>query len=87
MFRQVLSEAPQVDVIVRGGSEEIIGALMQAVDQGCWPQDRRKIKGLAFRDGGAIVATQAAPTVKDLDAIDPDWSILNGRNTSTCPWA
>ncbi len=77
MFRQVLTEAPQVDVIVRGEGEEIMVALMQAVDQGRWPADRRKIKGLAFIDAGEIVATQAAPTVKDLDGINPDWSILD----------
>jgi anaerobic magnesium-protoporphyrin IX monomethyl ester cyclase len=77
MFRQVLEEAPQVDVIVRGEGEEIIVALMQAVRDGRWPADRRQIKGLAFRDEAEIVATQAAPTVKNLDAIDPDWSILD----------
>lgn len=77
MFRQVLSEAPWVDVIVRGEGEEIMVALAEAVRDGRWPSDRRKIKGLAFTDGGEIVATQAASTVKDLDGIDPDWSILD----------
>jgi anaerobic magnesium-protoporphyrin IX monomethyl ester cyclase len=77
MFRQVLSEAPWVDVIVRGEGEEIMVALAEAVRDGRWPSDRRKIKGLAFTDGGEVVATQAASTVKDLDGIDPDWSILD----------
>lgn len=77
MFRQVLEEAPWVDVIVRGEGEEILVNLMEAVRDGRWPADRRKIKGLAFKDGDEIVATQAASTVKDLDAIDPDWSILD----------
>jgi anaerobic magnesium-protoporphyrin IX monomethyl ester cyclase len=36
----------------------------------------RKIEGLAFVDDGQIVATQAAPTVKNLEAIQPDWSLL-----------
>lgn len=76
MFRQVLSEAPWVDVIVRGEGEEIMVALAEAIRDGRWPTERRKIKGLAFRDGEEIVATQAASTVKDLDGIDPDWSIL-----------
>ena len=70
MFRQVLSEAPWIDVIVRGEGEEIMVALAEAVRDGRWPADRRKIKGLAFRDGDEIVATQAASTVKDLDC-DP----------------
>ncbi|MFM7334236.1 MAG: magnesium-protoporphyrin IX monomethyl ester anaerobic oxidative cyclase [Tabrizicola sp.] len=77
MFRQVLSEAPWVDVIVRGEGEEIMVALAEAVRDGRWPADQRKIKGLAFAVDGEIVATQAASTVKDLDGIDPDWSILD----------
>ena len=76
MFRQVLTEAPWIDVIVRGEGEEIMVALMQAVQDGRWPADQRKIKGLAFTAGAEIVSTQAAPTVKNLDGIDPDWSIL-----------
>ena len=77
MFKQVLSEAPWIDVVVRGEGEEILVALMQAVRDGRWPADRRRIRGIAFRDGDDIVATPAAPTVKDLDALDPDWAILD----------
>ncbi len=76
MYKQVLSEAPWIDVIVRGEGEEIVTELMQAIDGGRWPADRRKIKGLAFIDGDEIVATQAASTVKDLEGIDPDWTLL-----------
>ncbi|MFM7656865.1 MAG: magnesium-protoporphyrin IX monomethyl ester anaerobic oxidative cyclase [Paracoccaceae bacterium] len=77
MYPQVLSEAPWVDVIVRGEGEEIMTALMQARRDGRWPADARKIKGLAFKDGDEIVATPAASTVKNLDGIDPDWTILD----------
>ncbi|WP_296474330.1 cobalamin-dependent protein, partial [Roseinatronobacter sp.] len=76
MFRQVLSEAPWIDVIVRGEGEEIVVNLMNAIAEGRWPADKRKILGLAFIDEGEIVATQAASTVKNLDGIKPDWSIL-----------
>ena len=76
MYKQVLSEAPWVDVIVRGEGEEILTELMCAVRDGRWPADKRQIKGLAFIDEGEIVATPAASTVKDLDGIDPDWTIL-----------
>jgi anaerobic magnesium-protoporphyrin IX monomethyl ester cyclase len=51
--------------------------LIRAISDGRWPADRNKIKGLAFRDGDRIVATQAAPTVKDLEAINPDWNLLD----------
>jgi anaerobic magnesium-protoporphyrin IX monomethyl ester cyclase len=77
MYKQVLSEAPWVDVIVRGEEEEIFLKLIRAIDGGRWPSGRGAINGLAFRDGDRIVATQAAPTVKDLEAIKPDWSLLD----------
>ena len=76
MYKQVLSEAPWVDVIVRGEGEEILVNLINAVAEGRWPADRKRIQGLAFRDGDRIVATPAASTVKNLDAIKPDWSLL-----------
>jgi anaerobic magnesium-protoporphyrin IX monomethyl ester cyclase len=76
MFRQVLTEAPWIDVIVRGEGEEIMVNLAEAVRDGRFTTDRRRIKGLAFRDGEEIVSTQAASTVKNLDCIKPDWSIL-----------
>jgi anaerobic magnesium-protoporphyrin IX monomethyl ester cyclase len=80
MYQQVLSEAPWIDAIVRGEGEEILVNLIRCIDQGRWPVDRHAIKGLAFTErSGAdprIVATAAAPTVKDLDAIQADWDIL-----------
>ena len=77
MYKQVLSEAPQIDVIVRGEGEEIFIELCQAIAEGRWPADRSTIKGIAYRDGSEITATEAAPTIQDLETIKPDWSILN----------
>ncbi|MEM9668197.1 MAG: magnesium-protoporphyrin IX monomethyl ester anaerobic oxidative cyclase [Pseudomonadota bacterium] len=76
MYKQVLSEAPWIDVIARGEGEEIFRELIQTIDVGRWPDRKYQIKGLAFRDGDNIVATEAAPTIKDLDGLDPDWSLL-----------
>jgi anaerobic magnesium-protoporphyrin IX monomethyl ester cyclase len=76
MYKQVLSESDAVDVIVRGEGEEILVELVRAYETGNWETLRHGIKGLAFRDGDRIMATPAAPTVKDLDAIVPDWSLL-----------
>lgn len=76
MYKQVFSEAPWVDVIVRGEGEEICTELMLAIEDGRWPADKHKIKGLAFLDGDQIVATPAASTVKDLSKIKPDWTVL-----------
>jgi anaerobic magnesium-protoporphyrin IX monomethyl ester cyclase len=76
MYKQVLSEAPWVDVIVRGEGEEIFANLVRAVAEGRWPRDRASIKGLAWREGEKITASPAAPTVKDIDSIEADWSLL-----------
>ncbi|MDJ0684890.1 MAG: magnesium-protoporphyrin IX monomethyl ester anaerobic oxidative cyclase [Alphaproteobacteria bacterium] len=80
MYQQVLTEAPWIDVIVRGEGEEIFQNLIRTVAEGAWPERRAEIKGLAYIDDSGssprIVANEAAPTVKDIDAIDPDWSML-----------
>ncbi len=76
MFKQVLAEAPWIDVIVRGEGEEVLVNLVNAITEGRWPAERSKIAGLAFTEGDRIVATAAAPTVKNLDLLTPDWSIL-----------
>ena len=44
MYQQVLSEAPHIDVIVRGEGEEIIVDLIRAYDTGRWPEGRAAIK-------------------------------------------
>ena len=85
MYKQVLSEAPWIDVIVRGEGEEILVNLVNAIAGGRWPQDRDTIEGLAFADQGAIRATKAAPTVKNLDAINPDWDILEWSKYTYVP--
>jgi anaerobic magnesium-protoporphyrin IX monomethyl ester cyclase len=76
MYKQVLTEAPWIDVIVRGEGEEIIVNLCAAIAEATYPAKRSKIEGLAYRDGDTILATRAAPTVRNLDAFSPDWSIL-----------
>ncbi len=76
MYNQVLTEAPWVDTIVRGEGEEIFVNLVRAIDEGRWPSGRADIKGIAYREGAEVIATPAAPTIKDLDAISPDWGVL-----------
>jgi len=76
MYRQVLAEAPWIDAIVRGEGEEIFVELVKTIAAGDWPRRRSEIEGLAFIDDGKVVATPAAPTVKNIDAITADWSLL-----------
>ncbi|HSO80402.1 MAG TPA: magnesium-protoporphyrin IX monomethyl ester anaerobic oxidative cyclase, partial [Chromatiaceae bacterium] len=76
MYQQVLGEAPWIDAIVRGEGEEIMVNLVRTVDEGRWPADREQVLGIAYVADGQIVATPAAPTIKDLDGISPDWGVL-----------
>jgi anaerobic magnesium-protoporphyrin IX monomethyl ester cyclase len=80
MFKQVLTEAPWIDAIVRGEGEEILVETVQAIESGDWENHRKTIKGLAYIDNSGekqkIVATEAAATVRNLDAIEADWGIL-----------
>jgi len=81
MYQQVLTEAPWIDVIVRGEGEEVLLSLVRTVDAGFWPEARGTIRGIAYTEGegeaARITATPAAPTVKDLDGLTPDWSLLS----------
>jgi anaerobic magnesium-protoporphyrin IX monomethyl ester cyclase len=85
MYRQVLAEAPWIDAIVRGEGEEIITEFVRAVSEGRWPADRAAIKGLAYLEDGKVVATAAAPTVKNLDGIVADWAILDWSKYTYIP--
>ncbi len=76
MYTQVLTEAPWIDYIVRGEGEEIIVNLVRSIEAGKDCYERRDIRGLAFVDGGEIIATPAMPPLKDIDTLTPDWSLL-----------
>ena len=85
MYRQVLAEAPWIDAIVRGEGEQIIVNLVKLIDAGGWPSRRDSVKGLAYIDDGKVIATPAAPTVKDIDSIVADWGILNWEKYNYIP--
>ncbi|MFN7570803.1 MAG: magnesium-protoporphyrin IX monomethyl ester anaerobic oxidative cyclase [Betaproteobacteria bacterium] len=76
MYAQVLNEAPWIDYIVRGEGEEIAVELLQAIQDGTHLARRREIQGVAFLEAGLVVATPARPVIRDLDALTPDWSLL-----------
>ncbi len=79
MYAQVLSEAPWIDAIVRGEGEEIFVNLLRLVEAGGWPAERRSVRGIAFREGSEVIATEAAPPIRNLDAIAPDWGVLDWK--------
>jgi len=85
MYRQVLTEAPHIDVIVRGEGENIAVELFTAIAEGRWPLERGSIAGLAYREGTQIVATKAAETVKDMATLSPDWDVLDWSRYTYLP--
>lgn len=76
MYSQVLGEAPWIDYIVRGEGEEIIVNLLRAIEAGTDRRDRHTINGIAFLEDGRVVATPAHPPIADLNALTPDWGLL-----------
>jgi anaerobic magnesium-protoporphyrin IX monomethyl ester cyclase len=85
MYKQVLSEAPWIDLIVRGEGEEILCNVVRALEAGSLATEREQIQGIAFRRDSDIVATPAAPTIKDLDSIEPDWNLLEWSHYTYIP--
>jgi anaerobic magnesium-protoporphyrin IX monomethyl ester cyclase len=77
MYREVFSEAPWVDYIIRGEGEEITVTLLGAIANGCDQEERHTILGIAFLENGQVVATPAHPPIKDLNTLTPDWSLLD----------
>jgi anaerobic magnesium-protoporphyrin IX monomethyl ester cyclase len=77
MYGQVLTEAPWIDVIVRGEGEEIIVNLIRALDEGRLPADRGSVQGIAYLEDGKPTATKPHPPIADLDSLKPDWGILD----------
>ncbi|WP_270933241.1 magnesium-protoporphyrin IX monomethyl ester anaerobic oxidative cyclase [Falsiroseomonas oryzae] len=77
MYPQVLTEAPWIDVVVRGEGEQVLLDLVRCIDDGHWPAERDAVKGIAYAKDGQIVANAAAPPIADLDRITPDWGVLD----------
>jgi len=66
------TDAALIDYIVRGEGEEIVIEVAKSVASGKWLESRSAIKGLAYVENDKVVATPAAPTVKNFDAVAAD---------------
>lgn len=75
----VLQESPAIDYIVRGEGERTVSMLVQAIEQG---RPCSGVNGIAFRQGGMAMATQAAKPIADLDACRVGWELINHRDYS-----
>ncbi|MCB9795413.1 MAG: magnesium-protoporphyrin IX monomethyl ester anaerobic oxidative cyclase [Alphaproteobacteria bacterium] len=72
-WREVLTECPWIDVVVRGEGERTATLLMNALDAG---GSLYEIPGLAFLDGGRPHATPQATVVRDLDEYRVGWELI-----------
>jgi radical SAM superfamily enzyme YgiQ (UPF0313 family) len=61
---EILSENPEIDVIVIGEGEETFAELL-----GSGFRNLRNIRGIAFREGENIIKTGYRPVISDLDTI------------------
>jgi anaerobic magnesium-protoporphyrin IX monomethyl ester cyclase len=66
MGRQILSDEPAVDFVVRGEGEETLLELAQKLPA---RRSLEEVKGIVFRKDGQIVETPARPFIQDLDAL------------------
>ncbi|NVO15004.1 MAG: magnesium-protoporphyrin IX monomethyl ester anaerobic oxidative cyclase [Rhodoplanes sp.] len=73
-WREILRDEPHVDAIVRGEGEETARRLVAALDAGT---PLVAVRGIAFRQAGAPVATPAAPLIRDLDAWRVGWELID----------
>jgi len=76
-WRDVLEEAPQIDVIVRGEGEETAPRLVAALGG-----DLREVPGLGIRHEGEVVGTGPAPIIRDLDSVRVGWELIDHRRYS-----
>lgn len=73
-WRDVLSAEPQIDVIVRGEGEATILHLLQALAN---EEPLGTIRGIAFREQGAAMATAPAEVIQDLDRYRVGWELID----------
>ena len=73
MYDEILSQFPEVDVIVRGEGELTSVELMDA-----WTAkaDLGRVPGIAFRQGNRIAVTPERPFAADLDLFKPAWNLV-----------
>ena len=66
MDEQILSENPEVDVVVRGEGEQTLLELMRHVSNF---GDLHEIAGITFRNNGRIIRTPNRPFIQNLDEL------------------
>lgn len=82
MYEQILSEHPEVDVIIFDEGEVTSVRLMDAWSAGA---DLGKVMGIAYRQGDLIVKTRRRGFLENLDALEPAWNLVPWKEYSYRP--
>ncbi len=59
-----------------GKEKKLPSICLDGIAEGRDLQERRNILGIAFLEEDKVVATPAPPPIKNLDILNPDWSLL-----------
>ena len=78
-FRDILTQEPQIDIIIRGEGEATAPKLVAAIESN---NDLKNIEGIAFRDEGEIVETPPARMIENLDKYRVGWELIDHTNYS-----
>lgn len=78
-WRDILRDAPQIDLIVKGEGEATIRELVAALENERPLQD---IPGIAYRSGNSVTATQQRALIDNLDAYRIGWELIDFRDYS-----
>lgn len=76
MHKEVLI-AGAVDYVVRGEGEETLKELLLAIEMG---KDLCSVKGIAFKEGHRIIATEARPFIQDIDSFSTAWDLIEWKD-------
>lgn len=73
--KEILTDFPQIDLIVRGEGEETLFETWQAAKEG---KELKGVAGIAFREGKKVVVNPPRPLIENLDLLpDPSRDTLS----------
>ncbi len=82
-MERCMEECPAIDYLVYGEGEYTMRELASALSSGASPAG---IKGLIFREGGALVRTEARPLLADIDLLPfPAHGLVDARDYLPSP--
>lgn len=75
----IMLEAPDIDIIVRGEGEKTTQQLVRALETG---QNLSEVAGIVFRENGCTQATPPAEVIDKLDQFRIGWELIDHKDYS-----